>query len=915
MKKALQRTGAAGLAAATIVTGLSFGPAATAAPQPSPAATTSDAPAAADPSILAAPVITSASLLPDGTATISGRAAPGVELRVTNNPGAGWWTPEAGRYFTPASGVFTLKTKLLVNGQAVVRGFGASGTGESNRVTPVKVFVATWAASTNTVTLVIRGGEPNANVYITDANGNHSNGGGGRTDANGMAQIALTPEAAAGTSIRVKFGQSGTWYTVPTGRAAAVSDLRVERGADGRFIVRGRATLELSQDILISADSTGPVSVQTHPANADGTFAFALNDAASRLKTAYVYNGLIGVRTPITIPRTSPLTAQIANIDHVTRTVTVTGTATPGATITANNTYQTYAAADGRYSFDVRLWQDGPFTIVLRQRVGDALIDSKELTGTIQAGDFGTVTPVLMDPVELVAGEQSDVSFAVTKGTSGGLTSDVRLTAPAGTTFPANATLEASWRAGTSGAWSRVPSMDITNGRLSAQNTVLTASKDHGTRGAGQYRWTVKVATPATMGATPGLSLGYETSGTTSGTQYRASGNSPVTIKEAVTAADLTLTSHRDGDTFDPTQATTLQGTATPGAEVTAYWFGKDFPDLATKTTAAADGSYALSRELRGTNDYDIVLTQTAQTGKINEVSVRLNAPRSAAADLTVTSPGNGSTFDPATPTIIRGKATPGATVTAYWFGTNYPDLATETTASPAGDYILSRGLGGVNPYNIVLTQTTQPGKINEVTLRLNAPVPAIADLTLTSPSDGDTFDPAKATTLRGKATPGATVTAYWFGKNHPDLATSVTANASGDYALSRGLGGVNPYNIVLTQTPQAGKINELTLRLNAPVPAIADLTLTSHTDGDTFATGTPTTLRGKATPGATITAYWFGKNYPQYATEVTVGTDGSYAISRGLGGPNPYTIVLTQTEQPGKINEVSVRLNPAPTP
>jgi len=316
------------------------------------------------------------------------------------------------------------------------------------------------------------------------------------------------------------------------------------------------------------------------------------------------------------------------------------------------------------------------------------------------------------------------------------------------------------------------------------------------------------------------------------------------------------------------------------------------------------------------TGQVDFVFAGTGSAGDYRAAGhtpTAIDDAADAPADLVVTSHDAEDTYTTNERVTLGGTATPGAEVTVYWFGKAHPNLAVTTTAGSDGTWAATRGLGTPTIYDIVITQTAQSGKVNEASIRLSPEQGDAADLTLTSPKDGDTFDATKATTVTGTATPGATVTAYWFGKDRPTLATSVIAGATGDYAFSRGLGGMNPYDIVLTQTAQADKVNEISFRLNPEKGAPADLTLTSHQDGDAFDATGLTTLRGTATPGATVTAYWFGKDHPTLATTTTAGADGSYAIARGLGGTKPYMITLTQTEQADTTNEVTVQLVPTP--
>lgn len=317
-----------------------------------------------------------------------------------------------------------------------------------------------------------------------------------------------------------------------------------------------------------------------------------------------------------------------------------------------------------------------------------------------------------------------------------------------------------------------------------------------------------------------------------------------------------------------------------------------------------------------GSGTVDFVFAGTGSAGEFRTTGSTPTTIEKAdfAADLTVTSHTSGDSFGGGL-TTLRGTASSNAEVTVYWFGEAYPQHTTVATADAEGEWAAVRGLGGQAPYRLTITQPARDGVVDRIEgFTLNPPMGEPRDLTLTSHVDGDTFEATGLTTLRGTATPGATITAYWFGKDLPQHATTVNAQTDGGYELSRGMGGTKPYSVVITQTAQAEKINEVTVRLDPTPSGPADLTVTSHVDGDTFEATGVTHIHGKASSHATVTAYWFGKDYPQYATTTVANAAGDYTVSRGMGGTKAYSIVITQTEHPDTVDEISLRLD-APTP
>jgi hypothetical protein len=920
MKKTLKRTGAIGLAAATIVTGLSFGPAAVAAPTGdasdtggsgigSHAAISPDAiytggtlPAGrfSGPLVLASAhntfwsnAVASATTLTSRTHSTPSAAAarsdlasfPGdaqvgpvtlvtsdgvrcLSVGATSNSRVVLATCDAS---APQQFTWTDESNTVVTGRALVRAdappelrIQGSSSSPGNRLVnhdfasgdvypatdlrdQMTSHVPSYVAADDTVSLRITGGEKNADVTIEDMSGD--NGTTGRTDADGNATITLSSLLSAGETVRMKYGESGTWETVSTGRLPAIGDLQVVRGDDGSVTVSGKASGMAGANVYVGPDRLSPNAVQIEKAAADNTFSFVLNDAAAALSTGYIYSYIQGVRTEIAI---NGFSGKVDSVDIPNRTAVISGTAAPGSFVLIDTAVpdQVQAGTDGRWSHTVTDLTLGSNPIPLSQ------YENGEKTGETTLDVVLDVTPV-----------RGAVSFP--------------------TDLEQDAVLS-----GTAHPGSTVVIRDVDGDEIARTEARL-----------GSGAWSTPIGAPD-AGGDYDVRVHQEIDG-------EANGEIVVTVAYG---AGVAITTPAEGMAHDGGPVT-LRGTGEVGAQVTVREQGRS--TVLGSAQVLANGQWTI--RTTDVDDRKHVL-EASQTGKGNNTTastVTLNPENDAAApaDLTLTSHEDGDTFAQPGATTLSGKATPKATVTAYWFGKDYPQYATTTAANDQGDYSISRNMGGTQPYNITLTQTAQAGKVNEVTVRLVPAGVGPVDLTVGSHQDGDAFAPTGQTTISGKASSGATVTFYWFGKDYPQYATTTVANAQGDYSISRGLGGTKPYDIVITQPAQAGKISEVTLRLVPEATGPADLTVSSHQDGDAFAPTGLTTIRGKASSNATVTFYWFGKDYPQYATTTVANAQGDYTMARGLGGTKAYDIVISQPEQDGKVSEMTLRLVPTPIP
>lgn len=79
------------------------------------------------------PTITRSERDADGVLLIEGHAAPGSEIKTTNDPSAGWYSIEGGVVRADQTGHFVVHTRRSVDGQAVIRAFGKDSPVSNSR--------------------------------------------------------------------------------------------------------------------------------------------------------------------------------------------------------------------------------------------------------------------------------------------------------------------------------------------------------------------------------------------------------------------------------------------------------------------------------------------------------------------------------------------------------------------------------------------------------------------------------------------------------------------------------------------------------------------------------------------------------------------------------------------------------------
>lgn len=359
----------------------------------------------------------------------------------------------------------------------------------------------------------------------------------------------------------------------------------------------------------------------------------------------------------------------------------------------------------------------------------------------------------------------------------------------------------------------------------------------------------------------------------------------------------------------------TVSGRSSQGAIVKIVTGGKQVDEF---TVTAADGTF--TRELEGVGSGPIVLTMTAASRGGLETSDTLRAESPVKVeDLTVASHVRGGTFVPG-PQAFTGQGTAGTTVTLNPFGFDpqYAVYDLTTTVNQFGEWTIARGLSDTPYRAISFKQTAQRDVVNQVLnydLKPFREIGEPGDLMITNFKAGDFFTPGNQV-FTGIATPGATITLnpFGFAPQYAQYNIRTTADTTtGKWEIRRGLGDTVYREFAVKQDPEAeGKVNtieKITIAATGWVGAPADLTLA--TTDPTFTPGL-VTFSGTATPGTVVTMYPFGDGqYADFTTTTVTNAVGNWEIKRHMGN-QAFPAVFTQTDAGDKVDRIEHRITPA---
>jgi hypothetical protein len=363
------------------------------------------------------------------------------------------------------------------------------------------------------------------------------------------------------------------------------------------------------------------------------------------------------------------------------------------------------------------------------------------------------------------------------------------------------------------------------------------------------------------------------------------------TLNRVVAEQPLAVTSHVDGQTYAE-GVTTFRGTAPVGSAIRAtnQW------GTVMGTATATDGSWSFNRNLGPTTaGYDLAFVATPPVGAPQTVSLKLNYAGVTAFQ--ITSPVNNSTYSVGT-TTFTGTAAPGTAVAAtnQW-GTSMGRASTALGTTWAFDRYLGPTSAG---YDITFVATkgtdVQRSTLHLATAVVNVPV------AVTSIADGATYRPG-LNVLTGTGTPGATVEAVNATNGWNVPMGKATVKADGTWTLpERNWGPSNDYAIQVTQTNPDKTTSTTTVNVKAPV--FAPLVLTSPQVGDTYDTGVAARFEGTATPFAEITVR-SAQSSSVYRT-VEADADGNWSFTRVWGPTHDYVLNIDQKATNGQADSIT---------
>jgi hypothetical protein len=650
---------------------------------------------------------------------------------------------------------------------------------------------------------------------------------------------------------------------------------------------------------------------------------------------------------------TRPLTATVPTVYNDARWAQVTGSATPGSTITIGGQTLTASESTGAWATTVKDLHTGENALEIRQLVRGHEVDSASVSATVgEPGPATLVADVDTAPALLGLGVSTAVPFVLENRIARNhLSASVELTAPAGTTFAGQTEVAGQVQAPGSTSWSSPSAAKLTKGTISKDGTTARFTLDwQGSKIATgtKIRWSPVVVAPSDA-ARAKAAMEFVLTDPTPSIGFHVDAAAPVEIDPATLIPGPASTSElkRGATTEIPVivsnlvQRTSLEGTATfrapEGTRFTGQstiaasyryngssWVswsrlnlkeGTQSADGATMTFTFDTGAGA---NLRAGEDYRFLVkvatpadapggdsslgydfVGTSSHGAIHtegSVATRLTATTPPAVSPSVQSPASGDTVSTSRPPFT-GLGQKGAEITVG-YGPNSPIGRAVVGDGGTWTFTPTAGLA-LGTSKLVVTQTV--GAETKSVLHTLNRVATDAPFRVTSHADGQTYAEGIAT-FAGTASAGSTVTAV---NQWGTAMGAATADSNGVWSFVRNLGPTAlGYDVTFTAAKGSERqtvVVHLRSSSNAPVA------VTSIGDGDTYRPGL-TILAGTGTPGATISAVnaTHGWNVPMGSAQVAA--DGTWALpERNWGPANDYEIKVTQVNPDATTSSVTV--------
>ncbi|WP_057388975.1 Ig-like domain-containing protein, partial [Pseudomonas aeruginosa] len=707
-------------------------------------------------------------------------------------------------------------------------------------------------------------------------------------DANGNFTAPLNPPLTNGETVTVivtdPAGNSSTPVTVEapdTTAPAPATDVQV--APDGSSVT-GNAEPGATVGVDTDGDGQPDTTVVVGP---DGNFEVPLNPPLTNGETVTVIvtDPAGNSSTPVTVEApdtTAP--APATDVQVAPDGSSVTGNAEPGATVGVDTD------GDGQPDTTVVVGPDGNFEVPLNPPLTNG----------------ETVTVIVTDPAgnssPPVTAEAPDFPDAPQVNASNG--SVLSGTAEAGVTIvitDGNGNPIGQTSADANGNWSFTPGSQLPDGTV-----VNVVARDAAGNSSPATSITVDGVAPNAPVVEP--SNGSELSGTaepgssvtlTDGngnpigqTTADANGNWSFTPSTPLPDGTVVNVVARDAagnssppasvtvdavapatPTVDPSNGTTLSGTAEPGSSVTLT-DGNGNP--IGQVTADGSGNWTFTPSTPLPNGTVVNATATDPSGNASSpASVTVDAVAPATP---VVNPSNGST--------LSGTAEPGATVTLT-DGNGNP--IGQVTADGSGNWSFTPGTPLPNGTVVNATATdasgnTSPG--SSVTVDSVAPATPVVN-------------PSNGTTLNGTAEPGSSVT-LTDGSGNP--IGQVTADGSGNWSFTPSTPLADGTVVNATATDPAGNTSgqgSTTVDGVAPATPTVNLSNGSSLSGTAEPGSTVILTDGNGNPIAEVTADGSGNWTYTPSTPIANGTVVNVVAQDAAGNSSPGASVTVDSQAP----------------
>ncbi|WP_121379599.1 Ig-like domain-containing protein, partial [Pseudomonas aeruginosa] len=682
---------------------------------------------------------------------------------------------------------------------------------------------------------------------------NSSGGGGG--GGSSVPPDTTPPKAASG----LKIAPDGSSIS---GQAEAGASVGIDTNGDGK------------PDLTVIADANGNFTAPLNPPLTNGeTVTVIVTDPAGNNSTP------VTVEAPDTTAPAPATDVQVAPDGS-----SVTGKAEPGATVGVDTD------GDGQPDTTVVVGPDGNFEVPLNP----PLTNGETVTVIVTDPAGNSSTPVTAEAPDFPDAPQVNASNgSVLSGTA---EAGVTIVITDGNGNPIGQTT-----ADANGNWSFTPGSQLPDGTV-----VNVVARDAAGNSSPATSITVDGVAPSAPVVEP--SNGSELSGTaepgssvtlTDGngnpigqTTADANGNWSFTPSTPLPDGTVVNVVARDAagnssppasvtvdavapatPTVDPSNGTTLSGTAEPGSSVTLT-DGNGNP--IGQVTADGSGNWTFTPSTPLPNGTVVNATATDPSGNASPpASVTVDAVAPATP---VVNPSNGST--------LSGTAEPGATVTLT-DGNGNP--IGQVTADGSGNWSFTPGTPLANGTVVNATASDPTG---------NTSAPASTTVDSVAPA-APVVNPSNGAEISGTAEPGATVT-LTDGSGNP--IGQVTADGSGNWSFTPSTPLADGTVVNATATDPAGNTGgqgSTTVDAIAPATPTVNLSNGSNLSGTAEPGSTVILTDGNGNPIAEVTADGSGNWTYTPSTPIANGTVVNVVAQDAAGNSSPPATVTVDSSAP----------------